>query len=384
MPGGQWRVTINQSTIPITHPPTQHDQNQQHTVPLNPFLRNNPSGQLPINHNPSQPPGSHGSDGFRRLQQLAVNSATTLSPADSEITVFLLSSPNGPEALLISPEGGFYSPNFTTAAGLPVVPPPFDSALHRSGVPPAQNVAQSHLPNAPAAPPPAVQNQGVAVQPNGGQQAPEDPIAEILRVLIPLGGHLWLLIRLFGFVWLFTGGTTWHRTVLVGIGAIIVFVIQTGAFQPLMEAFWTPLRRHIEGLVQVENQGRGRANDQAAAETPLADTRQTGPQGMADRLLREQAEARENSLVGTAIRRAERAIALFVASLVPGVGERHVAAQDAAAREARAREEAEREEALRRERESEAAEGSPGERQVQPVEGGDTATAMAPNVDAGP
>lgn len=47
------------------------------------------------------------------------------------------------------------------------------------------------------------------------------------------------------------------------------------------------------------------------------------PQALADRLLRGQANA-------SLFRRAERAIALFVASLVPGVGERHIAARDAA------------------------------------------------------
>lgn len=372
MPGGQWRMVINQSTIPVAQSPAPQNQNQRHTATMSPFLRNNIAGQSPINHGPSQPPSTIGGDAFGRLQQLAVTAATTLPPTYSDSTVYLLSSPTGPEALLISPAGTFASPNFPGTSSIPIPPPAVVDTRPQTRAPPFQNLVRATPPNAPGAPPgapppAAVPNQDVAAQPNHGGQVPEDPIAEILRLLLPLGGHLWLLVRLFGFVWLLTSGTPWHRTVLVGIGAVLVFIAQTGAFQPLIELIWTPLRRHMEGLIQVDNHGRGRPNDQAATGTPAADTRQTRPQDMADRLLRERAATRENSLLWATIRRAERAIALFVASLVPGVGERHIAAQDAAAREARARDQAEREEALRRERESEVTGEEPEERQVQPV-----------------
>ena len=68
-----------------------------------------------------------------------------------------------------------------------------------------------------------------------------------------------------------------------------------------------------------ERGGRNAANAQGQSAEPTPPT----PQDLADRLLRERRE-------GSLFRRAERAIALFVASLVPGVGERHIAARDAA------------------------------------------------------
>ncbi len=77
------------------------------------------------------------------------------------------------------------------------------------------------------------------------------------------------------------------------------------------------------------------------------------PQQAADRMLQERRN-RDESLTRQYIRRVERAIALFIASLVPGVGERHIAAREAAEaaslEEERARERAE-EERLKKERE---------------------------------
>ena len=63
------------------------------------------------------------------------------------------------------------------------------------------------------------------------------------------------------------------------------------------------------------------------------------PQEAAERLLQER-ERQDVSILRQSVRRVERAIALFIASLVPGVGERHIAAREAAevARQAEARE----------------------------------------------
>lgn len=75
--------------------------------------------------------------------------------------------------------------------------------------------------------------------------------------------------------------------------------------------------------------------------------REMDPREVAERLLREQRN-RDGDFIRRNLRRVERAIALFLASLVPGVGERHIAARDAAeavrqAAERAAQERAERE-----------------------------------------
>lgn len=89
----------------------------------------------------------------------------------------------------------------------------------------------------------------------------------------------------------------------------------------------------------------GNAN---AAGVQAANTEPT-PQEAAERLLRER-ERQDVNFIRQTIRRVERAIALFVASLVPGVGERHIAVREAAeaARQAEVRE---RQEQTRREEE---------------------------------
>ncbi|KAL9112369.1 MAG: hypothetical protein Q9187_007775, partial [Circinaria calcarea] len=255
--------------------------------------------------------------------------------------VYLLSSPSGPQALLISPSGTMYaSPGLNTVqAGIPFGL----QAQQRLGrqirlVNPASNI------NVQSRPPP--QNDQVVEQ---QQQQPQvNEARDLVRILLPLGGHLWLLIRLFGFVYFFTGGTGWRRTILLGICALTVFIAQTGVFRPLQQAIWDPLRRHVEGLVPLGAHAAPRADvNREEIEGQRRGGARPDPRDMADRLL-QQRDSRDGSILRRNLRRAERATALFVASLVPGVGERHIAARDAA-EAARLAEEREREERLRRE-----------------------------------
>ena len=163
-----------------------------------------------------------------------------------------------------------------------------------------------------------------------------------------------MLVRLFGFVYFFTHGASWHRTILLSLVAILLFVAQTGLFQPLLQMFWGPIRRHAEALLPLAgNEPPRRGNAPAAANGDEAGTqernREPTPQEAAERLLRER-EAQDGNFVRQGFRRIERAVALFVASLVPGVGERHIAAREAA-EAARQQQEREGEERARREEE---------------------------------
>ncbi|MCJ1436566.1 hypothetical protein MMC27_005946 [Xylographa pallens] len=274
-----------------------------------------------------------------------VPNASTVSSTDT--TVYLLSSPTGPHALLVAPTG-IYSASIGSGAMSPHV-------INRTsqGVDPVanQNLAQAQVPvfnNAQE----IRDIQDIQIIQGEGQPQQDlqpDQVGDLARVLLPLGGHLWLLIRLFGFVYFFTSGAGWHRTILLCACAVVVFIGQTGVFRPIQQALWDPFRRHIEGLVPlagnngdiIANNDRGALNGQGPT-VPLPT-----PQQVAERLLRERND-QGNGMVRRLIRRIERATALFVASLVPGVGERHIAARDAADA---ARQAAEREEQARRDEE---------------------------------
>lgn len=269
--------------------------------------------------------------------------------------VYVLSSPSGPQALLVSPSGLFSTP-WQFPALSATLPQPFIQH-HSHLVPVHHQVANPNIPS--SSQQPIVQGTQAATTPQNPpqqvdgaqaaqvqQQQQANQARDLLRILIPLGGHLWLLIRLLGFVYFFTAGAGWRRTILLGLAAGLVFVAQTGIFRPVIQAVWDPIRRHAEGLVPLAGNERPRigvAEAPAAGNGNVAGTqpqnRDLTPQEAAERLLQER-ERQDVNLMRQTIRRVERAIALFVASLVPGVGERHIAAREAAeaARQAEARE----------------------------------------------
>ncbi|KAL6720412.1 hypothetical protein ACLMJK_002334 [Lecanora helva] len=276
--------------------------------------------------------------------------------------VYVLSSPSGPQALLISPTGRYSAPwQFPSISPLP----PSSFIQHHSQELPSQTQSSSLRGPVGAHQPTSSANQiQRAVQQNAApahaapahhehlqqqQQQQANQARDILRILLPLGGNLWLLVRLFGFVYFFTAGAGWRRTILLGLVACLVFVAQTGVFRPVIQGMWEPIRRHAEGLVPLagaEREGTDRAGANANAGAVQRPHREPTPQEAAERLLQER-EQRDVNFLRQSFRRVERAVALFVASLVPGVGERHIAAREAAeaARQAEARE---REEQARR------------------------------------
>ena len=283
-------------------------------------------------------------------------------------SVYLLSSTSGPQALLVSPWGTYTAPwHAPTLAnsGIPLImqqhghprPTPTAPAMHATTTAP-QNPPANNAP------------------PEPRQQAQQaNDARDLLRLIIPLGGHIWLLIRLFGFVYFFTAGGGSRRAFLLGAFAFLVFIAQTGIFRPLVRGVWEPIRHHVEGLLPIPGNEpppapvRGAEGTQNIP-TPTAEggaaprDRQPTPQDAAARLLQER-EQRDTGVVREQIRRIERAVALFVGSLVPGFGERHIAARDAAEaiRQAETRQ---REETARRQEEERNAqasgEGSSGER----------------------
>ena len=276
--------------------------------------------------------------------------------------VYVLSSPSGPQALLISPSGLYTAPWQFPALGA-ITPQSFinQPASFATQIQPTTPNTILHRYNAHTDASQPAQMQQQAPQPadpaqvaQAQQQHQANQVRDLARILLPLGGHLWLFIRLFGFVYFFTAGAGWRRTILLGLIATLVFVAQTGIFRPIVQGVWDPIRRHAEGLVPLAGNDRPRvgaagARDNANAPGTQPANRDPPPQDAAERLLRER-ERQDGNILRQSIRRVERAIALFVASLVPGVGERHIAAREAAeaARQAEIRE---REEQARREEE---------------------------------
>ncbi len=285
--------------------------------------------------------------------------------------VYVLSSPSGPQALLVSPSGLYTTPWQFPALGTIT---PHSSTNHASNStthpqPLTQNnVTNRQQPQADAAQVAHVHQQvpqqagpaqiAQVQQQQQQQQQPPNQARDLLRILLPLGGHLWLMIRLFGFVYFFTAGAGWRRTILLGLLAMLVFIAQTGIFRPIILGIWDPIRRHAEGLVPLVGNERPHAG--ATGNRDNANTAGTGPPNREPRpsqalqALMQARERQNGNIVRQSIRRVERAIALFVASLVPGVGERHIAAREAAREaieEARQMAAREMEEQARREQE---------------------------------
>ncbi|KAI4130551.1 MAG: hypothetical protein LQ338_001699 [Usnochroma carphineum] len=372
------------------------------TMPVFP-MAGSQAGQQPMPGYTGFPPASQGTHSVATStsigQQSASQNSAQLSTAPD---IYLLSSPAGPHSLLIPPFGWYTTTLPPIMSTIPQFQPPifnqfalpqsFPSNQAPNNAPANPQAQQINPPNQPLAPPPPMHVAQAQAQQQQQAQNQQNQARDLARILLPLGGHLWLLIRLFGFVYFFTAGGGHRRAILLGICALIVFVANTGALRPMFRTLWEPVRRHVEGLVPLaaaagggggagrEDRGRqrprhGQQQEQQPQQGQIDNTaanpntnnrstqthsasrqnQQPSPTDLADRLLRER---NEQSL----LRRAERAVALFVASLVPGVGERHIAARDAAEarrlegeREREARVQREREEREERERERESA-----------------------------
>ena len=304
--------------------------------------------------------------------------APTPTPAatansNSDNSVYLLSSPSGPYALLVSPSGLYtapwHFPTLTSSNSDPNLNQTLDQSSNGTTFSPQSESHEnnSHLSQAnsnlngrtPRMAQPSSQIQpGMERQQQPQQEQQEQPnqFQDLARALVPMGGHIWLLVRLFGFVYFFTGGGGYVRTIVLGLCALVVFIAQSGVFRPFLQSVWEPLRRHLENILPLAANDRiaqganagNNANGARDRAAPGAEAVPT-PHQAAERLLREH-ERRDGSIIRQNLRRLERALALFVASLVPGVGERHIAARDAA-EAARREEERLREENARREEE---------------------------------
>lgn len=324
------------------------------------------------------PARAAGRNSYSVLNNPAQAQGTTNSPE-----VYILSSPEGPRALLFNGSHGTYvTPqqpqvplvNRAFVPPLPLQPvqfpimgpQPFPPAPQRAPMggiwapTPAENAAfqlrnqqqqqqqhhrQGHAPVQAPAPhglpnPPQVQlahGHGVG-----------HPHANVQIRAIALGQiwpHIWMILRLILFIWWFTSPTSsWSRWFTVITIAVTLFLFNAGLLNPLAEQAWVPMRRHLENLMPLaDNHGRnpvarrrhGQANNASGGQQPT----NPDPADTAERLVQERRQANANWFLNQ-VRRLERAGILFLASIAPGVAERHIANVEAEARAERQRQEA--------------------------------------------
>ncbi|KAJ3558651.1 hypothetical protein NPX13_g9666 [Xylaria arbuscula] len=291
-----------------------------------------------------------------------VNSNTTSSPSPE---VYILSSPSGPRAILVNGNLGTYYSPLLRPMGLPVPPMalsnvtgripqaqhvPFPQIVQRSPlVRGNQPIAQANLAQAGQQPQPQPQHE---LQVPGAIQAQfghgmDNPQIHAIR-LAQVWPHIWMIVRLAIFIWWFTSPTSsWYRWFTVVSIAVFMFIVNTGALNGLAEQIWVPLRRHLENLIPLAADVHGHqqqrpipenAQDRGANDANPAGPRGPDPADTAARLVQQRRENNANWLLNQA-RRLERAGILFIASLAPGLAERHIAQVEAEARAERQRQE---------------------------------------------
>jgi len=393
--GERWQMTVNEttSTFPIPQPhPLHHYNHQLGTNPANPAteiqatLRN--ADRLLAGQNvqsfqnlqnsmggaTNQPPPTATAGSTSQAQTTASVSdtpagipppATTNNSSSSSLplnptiplpgsmdpVVYILSSPEGPRALLLNNSDTFYTPR--------------QASRRRQNESAAPVVAQGQGQGQAEAPvgPPEIRNRAAQrlVRRGHRQRQENNPLEPVAAphgnpaagaLGAQIGPMIWLMIRLAGFVWFFTAGNnSWPRFLMVSALAVAVFIINTGIFNGIAEQLWGPVRRHVEALIPLA--GPEAALVPAANAAPIPQQpgpappahepgvrRRRGeldPAEVAARLLEQRRQADRGWLIAQ-IRRAEHAALLFLASLVPGVGERHIAAREAAANAANAAE----------------------------------------------
>lgn len=246
-------------------------------------------------------------------------------------SLHVLTSPDGYQALVAPPTGTEYSQR--TQGTVP--------ASRSAHIPVTEGINQPRAP----------MNADTAVFQNAVRQAYQQADD---RDQIGLARHIrriWLFVRLYFFCYMFSDSGTWERILFVTLAVIVSLLSETSVPRQLYQWTVAPVQRHLESLVHIGVDGNARP--QAARD------REPGHEGRngADR-----AELRvdqQGAVAGVrqGLRRAERSIALFIASLVPGVGERQVEARNAV--EAALTAERERAEEERRREEAGQNEGNP-------------------------
>lgn len=244
--------------------------------------------------------------------------STTLGPNSTQL--FMLTSPMEDNNSGIGRQHHLVARPITQQAVSPNTAPTNEFGAPRA--PPAPQAPQAPGQNAAA-----VQNavrQAMLNHQRRGNNVEHAGLARHIR-------RIWLFTRLWLFCYLTSAPGTWRRYIFVGIALLVTFFSETDIPRQFATTIISPIQRHLEGL-----------------------THAGGPADRATQTVANDAAAEFN--IWDQIRRAERALVFLFASLVPGLGERHVQARTAAdqafvaEQERQARERQEQEQARERER----------------------------------
>jgi hypothetical protein len=214
-----------------------------------------------------------------------------------------------------------------------------------------------------------------AAQPQAQPGGPAAPAAngEVRDLLGPIMRNLWIAVRIAMFAYFFlASGRGYGRLLILCGAALIVYALNLGFMGEQMNGLWEGFRAHFEALIGLPVQpppaaGEAQANGQGvAAQAP-------NPTDTARRLV-EQQRAQNRNWLRERLRQIERTIALFIASLWPGVGEGLVQAQERAENERRIAEETRirEEEEARQKKEEEEEEAGNAEREKESEAGPST------------
>lgn len=294
-------------------------------------------------------------DNFMMAAQPAANIQAVPHPPrqTAQSLVWLLSSPDGPAALLLAPGHGYFtslltpssesaqaSTENTSSASGPrnqnlvdnsnrlvatrSVPAGLTPSEASSRVPPEPNVAAAAQPMHPAAPPPEQR-----------RPAQDEEENDLFGLIIQRG---WLFLRLYMFTFVLSESGTWRRYLLLAMAVIVCLMPRENPFNQL----FISLRRHIDNVIgpELPPAADQRRRDDLQDRAPRIRRRRRDsrrmptPEETAARLMQEHAQRNPDTMRDTLFR-IERAVALFLASLIPGVGERHVQAREQARQQAR-------------------------------------------------
>lgn len=363
--GSRMRVVVNETI-------NYHVSRQGTPVPsgLGPGQQPSTSPPFPIQPHPPSfsifgpPGGPHPALGFQlphptsfttpgRQPSTSAHSQQNNTPRSQDgsavATAWLLSAPSGPQALVFAPGHGYFSsvPTPTTAHITSTNHSESHHSASHHGQPSTSHVR--HTPGPANNPPTFLAADGVNAPPAPGAVQPGEQLRQrlannngndILQFIFQRG---WLFLRLYIFMFVLSEPGTWRRWFLLALAVIVCLLPRDNPLRNL----WDRIRAHIEGLVPIATTPEQRRQDQpaqngreAAGHEGRAGARaglhvqEPTPEQAAARILRQNQERQNHGIVRDTIFRVERAMALFLASLVPGVGERHVRAREEARREA--------------------------------------------------
>lgn len=264
----------------------------------------------------------------------------------SEGTAYVLMTSTGPQGLLFAPGFGWFS----SGRGASQQPAVNASTTPPGGTAQTEDVMQQqplgHVDGANA------NVNGAIIRPDQRPARPQ--VAQALQnnaedndFFAVLIRRVWLFLRLYLFMFVFSEPGTWKRWAMIFIAIVVCLQPRDG---PIVRAV-RAARLHLDNLIGPQapppqpDAVAPRQGGPAEATNPTpprpANIRgavQMTPEEAAARLLRESQE-RNRGFWRESLYRIEHGMALFLASLIPGVGERHVLAREEERRQAQREEE---------------------------------------------